>query len=143
MAASLLDPENLRQIEEEQIRENQRQAQERERKHEEQQKVLHDAFLHRHLDPHAEERFNHLVAEAAKRGEHDILVLRFPSDWCTDGGRAINNLDEDWPITLTGFARELHDAFEARLRPLGYRMHARILDYPGGMPGDVGIYLGW
>ena len=143
MAPTLLRPENLREMAEEALREKRRKAHEQERLHEEKQKVLHDAFLHRHLDRQEEERFNELVAEAAKRGEHDILVLRFPSAWCNDGGRAINNLDKDWPESLTGFASELYEAYKERLRPLGYRMHAQILDYPGGIPGDVGIYLGW
>ncbi|MBP2291666.1 hypothetical protein [Azospirillum rugosum] len=140
---TLLRPEDLRRMAEEQHRQLLLDAEELEHKHEEELKRQHDAFLHRHLDPKVEDRFNHQVAEAAKRGDHDILVLRFPSDWCEDGGRAINNLSDDWPASLTGFARELYDSFDARLRPLGYRIRAQILDYPGGMPGDVGIFLGW
>ena len=33
--------------------------------------------------------------------------------------------------------------FEKELKPLGFRTQARILDYPGGMPGTVGLFLRW
>jgi hypothetical protein len=143
MASSLLRPDALRKITEEQEMERLREAQERERKREEQQKELHEAFMSRHLQPDAEERFNRQVRDAAARGEHEIMVLTFPSDWCTDGGRAINSLSEDWAGTLSGFAKELYEAYDERLRPLGYKIRAQILNYPGGMPGDVGIFLRW
>jgi hypothetical protein len=31
------------------------------------------------------------------------------------------------------------------LKPNGFRLAARVrvLDYPGGMPGDVGLFLHW
>jgi hypothetical protein len=28
-------------------------------------------------------------------------------------------------------------------RPLGYKLRVQIIDFPGGMPGDVGITLKW
>jgi hypothetical protein len=31
----------------------------------------------------------------------------------------------------------------AELKPLGFKLNAQILDYPGGMPGDIGLYLRW
>ena len=68
------------------------------------------------------------------------MALRFPSDWCTDKGRAINNFE---PKTLTGFAKRAYDYYEKELRPAGYRVRAQILDFPGGLPGDVGIFLSW
>lgn len=143
METTLLRPDALRQIADEQRKEKLRQEQELARKREAQQEELHSAFMNRHLEPDAERRFNHLVSEAAARGEHEIMVLRFPSDWCSDGGRAINNLQDEWAESLTGFAKELYDAYDARLRPLGYKIRAQVLDYPGGMPGDVGLFLGW
>ena len=33
--------------------------------------------------------------------------------------------------------------WEANLKPLGYTARARIVDYPGGKPGDVGLFLAW
>src|SRR5690606_26469016 len=71
------------------------------------------------------------------------LVFRFPSELCTDGGRALNNNESTWPDTLVGQPREFHDFWREHLRPQGYRLRAEILDYPGGVPGDVGFTLAW
>jgi hypothetical protein len=29
------------------------------------------------------------------------------------------------------------------LRPLGYKLHAEIVSYPGGMPGEAALILKW
>ena len=29
------------------------------------------------------------------------------------------------------------------LRPLGFGFRAEVLEYPGGMPGDIGFFLTW
>jgi hypothetical protein len=37
-------------------------------------------------------------------------------------------------------------AFEFRrdhLQPLGYRLAAMIVDWPHGIPGDIGLFLRW
>ena len=44
--------------------------------------------------------------------------MRFPSSYCTDGGRAINSFEPDWPQTLTGFAKKAHEFYEKELAPL-------------------------
>jgi hypothetical protein len=36
-------------------------------------------------------------------------VLRFPNHICTDGGRAINQVEEGWETTLTGLPKEIYD----------------------------------
>jgi hypothetical protein len=72
-----------------------------------------------------------------------VLALRFPSTYCTDGGRAINSFEPDWPKTLTGFAKRAHEFWQKELEPQGYKVRAQIMDFPGGMPGDVGIFLKW
>jgi hypothetical protein len=81
--------------------------------------------------------------DAAKAGETEFLLLRFPSQLCSDGGRAINGSEEGWPETLGGEARELHDRWKQDLKAQGFRLTAKILDFPGGVPGDVGLYLSW
>jgi hypothetical protein len=35
------------------------------------------------------------------------------------------------------------DFYEQELRAAGYKARAQIIDYPGGVPGDVGIFLSW
>jgi len=77
------------------------------------------------------------------RGETEFLLLRFPSQLCSDSGRAINVPDPDWPETLRGEAAEMYLRWERDLRPRGFHLTARVIDYPGGMPGDVGLYLVW
>ncbi len=83
------------------------------------------------------------VRHAAEQGEHNILILRFPSDLCTDRGRAINNALPGWEDTLVGFPKQLLQVWEEHLKPLGFRLSAEVLDYPHGIPGDIGLYCRW
>jgi hypothetical protein len=34
-----------------------------------------------------------VVKGAAERGEREVLAIRFPSEYCTDGGCAINSFE--------------------------------------------------
>ena len=83
------------------------------------------------------------VRAAVKRDETELMVMRFPVALCTDKGRAINNSDADWPETLTGRPRQAYEFWRETLRPAGYRLSAMIIEWPGGMPGDVGFFLKW
>jgi hypothetical protein len=83
------------------------------------------------------------VLHAAEHGAFEAMVMRFPSALCVDEGRAINNWRPDWARTLPGKAREAHALWEKWARPRGYGLRAQILDYPEGMPGDVGLFLTW
>jgi hypothetical protein len=29
------------------------------------------------------------------------------------------------------------------MKPHGFRLAAKVLDFPGGMPGDIGMFLLW
>ena len=80
---------------------------------------------------------------AAQRGVSELMVMRFPTALCTDKGRAINNSDKDWPDTLTGRPRQAYEFWRDQLRPAGYRLRAMIVEWPGGLPGDVGFFLQW
>jgi hypothetical protein len=44
----------------------------------------------------------HQARGAAERGENEFMLLRFPSQLCSDGGRAINVPLSGWPATLRG-----------------------------------------
>ncbi|MEJ0096653.1 MAG: hypothetical protein WDN46_25590 [Methylocella sp.] len=87
--------------------------------------------------------FMNRVRLAAERGEGEMLIVRFPSELCTDHGRAINNSEEGWPDTLVGAPRQVHDVWKEQLHPLGYRLKALIVEWPNGFPGDVGMFLAW
>jgi hypothetical protein len=80
---------------------------------------------------------------AAARGQTELMVMRFPNALCTDKGRAINNADSSWPGTLTGRPRQAYELWRDQLKPAGFKLSAAIIDWPGGLPGDVGFFLKW
>jgi hypothetical protein len=110
---------------------------------ERQEKELREIFMSRDFHPEVIERINAMASIAAKQGNHQLQVLTFPSSYCSDGGRRINIADPEWPSTLDGFAKKAYELYQKELRPLGYKLHAEIISYPGGMPGDVGFFLKW
>ncbi|AWN51039.1 hypothetical protein [Methylobacterium sp. 17Sr1-1] len=85
----------------------------------------------------------HRLRIAAEQGKKELLVMRFPNLMCTDKGRAINNAEPGWPATLTGRPRQAYEFWHERLHPAGYGLRAMIVDWPDGMPGDVGLFLTW
>jgi hypothetical protein len=139
----MITPDELRRIAEEKEMAQLRAALEKKRKADEERHHLHDAFMAEEIVPDVFERASRMVKGAAERGEREVLAIRFPSEYCTDGGRAINNFEPDWPETLTGFAKRAHEFFLKELQPKGYKVRAQIMDFPGGVPGDVGIFLRW
>jgi hypothetical protein len=76
-------------------------------------------------------------------GEKEAMLLRLPSHLCSDGGRAVNAPRADWPKTLRGEAAEIYLRWERDLKPHGFGISARVLEFPGGMPGDIGLFLVW
>lgn len=94
-------------------------------------------------DPERLVRAAALVKRAIENGLTEIQVIRFPKELCTDRGRAINNLDPDWPVTLTGLPKELYAFWHEHMRPRGYKLKAQVVEFPGGIPGDIGITLSW
>jgi len=83
------------------------------------------------------------VRLAAERGDSELMIGRFPVDLCSDRGRAINNNEAGWPDTLTGLPRQAYEIWKEKLQPLGYQLKAMIVDWPGGLPGEVGLFLSW
>lgn len=69
--------------------------------------------------------------------------MRFPSELCSDSGLKINNADLAWTETLRGEAADLYVRYERELKPKGFGMAARVVDYPNGMPGDIALFLVW
>ncbi len=89
------------------------------------------------------EKASIIVNRAVENGHSSVLVYRFPHTLCTDNGRAINQTEEGWEKTLTGVPREIYEFWQRQLKSTGYHLRYEIVDYPGGMPGDVGITLSW
>jgi len=104
---------------------------------------LRQAFMEREVQADGRDRLRSALMAAAERGENHLQVVTFPSELCTDGGRAINNGDPNWPKTLVGFAQRAYEFYVKELQPNGYHLRAEILNFPGGMPGEVGITLTW
>jgi len=84
-----------------------------------------------------------VIERAVSNGLTSVQVLRFPNHICTDNGRAINQRETGWEKTLTGIPKELYEFWQRRLEPSGYRINYQIVEYPGGMPGDVVVTLSW
>jgi hypothetical protein len=100
-------------------------------------------FLTSHVSAEETAMVRRLVFNAVKDGKMEALVYSFPSLLCTDQGRAINSNAPNWPETLQGKAREFYERFETLAKPQGYRLKAMIINFPGGVPGDVGFFLNW
>lgn len=100
-------------------------------------------FLRGHVTDDEIAKVRRLVMNAVKDGKLEALVYTFPSDLCTDSGRAINSGDPQWPDTLKGKAKQFYERFQQFGRPQGYKLKAMIVSFPGGVPGDVGFFLNW
>ena len=143
MAGVVITPDELRRIADEQDMAKAREALEKKRKSDDEHQQLRDAFMAQQIHPDVFERVSKVIRAAAERGEREVLVVRFSSQYCTDGGRAINNFEPEWPQTLTGFAKSAYEFWQKELEPKGYKVRAQIMDFPGGVPGDVGLFLRW
>ena len=84
-----------------------------------------------------------LVSRAAESGQSQVQIYRFPNSLCSDGGRRINNSLLEWEKTLEGRPKAGYEFWHEHLRPLGFHLKAEVLEYPGGMPGDIGFFLTW
>ena len=102
--------------------------------------------LHNPFDRSAEQPTQvvmQLVSRAADRGQSEVQVYRFPNAMCSDRGRGIGNSEADWETTLEGRPKFAYEFWRDHLRPLGFHLKAEVLEYPGGMPGDIGFILTW
>jgi CBS domain-containing protein len=122
--------------------ESHRHEEEREAAKEQRQEKVKDLIDH-HIPDEKWRALVHRARQAAMHGEKRFMILRFPAQLCSDNGRAINITEPDWPSTLRGEAAELYLRWEHDLRPQGFHISAEILDFPGGMPGDIGLFLSW
>ncbi|MFY9599411.1 MAG: hypothetical protein WB540_08360 [Pseudolabrys sp.] len=84
-----------------------------------------------------------IIHRAVNNGLTEIEVGRFPNTLFTDHGRAINQQEPGWEGTLTGLPKELFEFWKKHMQARGYRLKVQIVDWPGGMPGDIGMSLSW
>ena len=94
-------------------------------------------------DDEVAEKASIIINRAVENGLMAVQVFRFPHHLCTDNGRAINQAEPGWENTLSGIPKEIYEFWKRRLQPEGYHIRYEVIDYPGGMPGDIGITLSW
>jgi hypothetical protein len=95
-------------------------------------------------DDDALKRVATVIQRAVKNGLTEVEIIRFPNAMCTDRGRAINNdLEAGWEQTLTGLPKEMYYFWERQLKPRGYKVRYQVVDFSGGVPGDIAITLKW
>jgi CBS domain-containing protein len=118
-------------------REDQHHSAEEERQHQAAE------LIGKHISEESWRNLIHGARTAAEQGLKEFMLLRFPSQLCSDGGRAVNAPDPDWPATLRGEAAEVFLRWSHDLKPQGFHLGARVLDFPDGVPGDIGLFLIW
>jgi len=99
------------------------------------------------------------IRRAFERGETELMLTSFPSSFCSDDGRAIINAgappiikpdkdappptEPEWLSTLPKGARPVFEYWKRNLEPGGFHFTARVINYPDGKPGDVGLFFSW
>ena len=84
-----------------------------------------------------------VIQRAVRSGLSEVQVYRFPNSLCTDHGRAINQMESGWEQTLRGIPKEIYQLWSDYLQPRGYRVRYQVIEFPGGMPGDISITISW
>ena len=84
-----------------------------------------------------------VIQRAVRNGLTEVEVYRFPNSLCTDRGRAINQMEKGWETTLTGIPKEIFQLWSDYLQPRGYRIRYQVVDFSGGVPGDIGVNISW
>ena len=84
-----------------------------------------------------------VIQRAVRNGLEEVQVYRFPNTLCTDKGRAINQQEPGWENTLTGIPKEIFQLWTDYLKPREYRISYQVIEYPGGVPGDIAITIAW
>lgn len=88
-------------------------------------------------------RVGSIVQRAVSNGMTEVFLGKVPKELFTDHGRAINQNEPGWENTLTGLPKEAYDFWKKYLQPKGYKLRFQVVDYPDGMPGDIGLTLSW
>ena len=116
---------------------------EKARAQDEEKRKAYREFMERRFTEEDRSRIRRRVETAAKQGLFELQILEFPSEYLEDHGRRINNNDADWSDHLCGYAKECFQAFQDLARPQGYKLVARVLNYPDGMIGDIALVVSW
>lgn len=132
------------------------------RRHEEELAEFRKRLEKFELTPDIIEATKQRIRRAFERGETEIMYSSFPCELCTDQGRAINNADlpplvkltpeeaerlrhapPAWLETVPAGIRMAYDYWKTHMQPNGFKFSVRIIDYPAGKPGNVGLFISW
>src|SRR5690242_19558713 len=94
-------------------------------------------------DEEAIRRGLEIIHRAVKNRLTEVEIIRFPNELCTDKGRAINQQEPGWENTLTGEPKEIYQFWDKYFRPQGHKLRVQVVDFPGGLPGDIGMTVSW
>ena len=94
-------------------------------------------------DEEAIRRGLEIIHRAIKNRLTEVEIIRFPNELCTDKGRAINQQEPGWENTLTGVPKEIYQFWDKYFRPRGYKLRVQIVDFPGGLPGEIAMTVSW
>jgi hypothetical protein len=101
------------------------------------------------------------IKRAFERGETELMIASFPSTFCTDDGRAVINAgappivkptkeeaaklaeEPEWLPTLPAGVRLVYDYWKRYLKLGGFKFVVRVINYPDGKPGDLGVFFSW
>lgn len=129
-----------------------------------QQEQEHQADYRKRLETYQITEANrHAIMDKIRRafdqGETEVMFMSFPSSFCTDNGRAISNAGEppinaphgsdasdhepEWLATLPAGLQPIYELWKQGLKPGGFGFGARIINFPNGKPGDVGLFFTW
>jgi hypothetical protein len=80
---------------------------------------------------------------SGRTGRKGIYAVAFPERPMQRWRARINSTLPEWRETLRGEAGEMYLRWKRDLEPHGFTLSAKVLDFPGGMPGDIGLFLVW
>ena len=73
-----------------------------------------------------------MVGQTGARGKITVRTRR-------DGEHVMISVGD----TGTGIPKEIFQLWSDYLKPRGYRIRYQVIDFPGGVPGDISITIGW
>jgi hypothetical protein len=101
------------------------------------------------------------IRRAFERGETELMISAFPTLFCSDGGRAVINAgappinkptkeelaarsdEPEWLATMPAGVRKVFEFWKTDLKDGGFKFGARVINFPDGKPGDVGLFISW
>ena len=103
-----------------------------------------DEFLHKHVSEDEIAMVRRLVDECGQGREDGGDGLQLPlGPLHRQRAGDQQRRSELAGSTLQGKAKEFFERYEKFGKPQGYKLKAMVINFPGGVPGDIGFFLNW